>query len=86
MVNKKGSEMTEFEKNALGMSYEDVRRQYLESMTAKLSGIEMVVAGILSDCQELLEMRGPATIDQAVIKQLNIAKCCLFETMKDERV
>jgi hypothetical protein len=42
-------------KEMFGMSESDIREQYMESITAKLSGLEMVVAGILSDCQELLE-------------------------------
>lgn len=77
--------MTEFERNALGMSYEDVREQYIESLTAKFSGIEMVVAGILSDCQEMLAMgTGPRSVEH-VRKQLNVAKYILFQTKKEER-
>jgi hypothetical protein len=73
--------MTEFEKQALGMSYDDVREQYMESLTAKLSGLEMVVAGILSDCQELLEMDTPRS--KSMIRQeLNKAKFILFEMME----
>ena len=59
-----------------GMSTDAIREQYMNSITAKLSGQEMVVAGILSDCQEML----PAG-DNAVGKQLNIAKFILFEMM-----
>ena len=81
--------MTEFERNAMGMSSEDVRAQYIESMTAKFSGIEMVVAGILSDCQEMIAMKNPEisspNTDEYIRKQLNIAKFILFETMKDAR-
>ena len=73
--------MTEFEKQALGMSYDDVREQYMESLTAKLSGLEMVVAGILSDCQELLEM--DTLRSKSMIRQeLNKAKFILFEMME----
>lgn len=78
--------MTEFERNAMGMSADDVREQYIESVTAKISGIEMVVAGILSDCQEMMAMgTGPRSIEY-VRKQMNVAKFILFETMKKERV
>jgi hypothetical protein len=49
-------------------------------LTAKLSGTEMLVAGILSDCQEMLEMGYDK--DQ-IRKQLNIAKFCLFENQKE---
>ena len=41
-------------KEMFGMSESDIREQYMESITAKLSGLEMAVAGILSDCQELI--------------------------------
>jgi hypothetical protein len=76
--------MTEFEKNAFGMTTEEVRRQYLDSMTMKFSGVEMVVAGILSDCQELLPEDGDMiTTADMIRKQLNIAKFCLFEMEKE---
>jgi len=61
-----------------GMTEQDVREQYMESLTAKLSGLEMVVAGILSDCQELGEMGRT----EQVRKQLNVAKFILFEMME----
>ena len=67
-------------KEMFGMSESDIREQYMESITAKLSGLEMVVAGILSDCQELTE-RGQS---EQVRKQLNVAKFILFEMM-DQR-
>lgn len=73
--------MTEFEKNCYGMPEVAIREEYLNGLTARLSGVEMVVAGILSDCQEMLEMG----YDKDYIrKQLNIAKFCLFSTMKEE--
>jgi hypothetical protein len=64
-----------------GMTEQDVREQYMESLTAKLSGLEMVVAGILSDCQELGEMGRT----EQVRKQLNVAKFILFEMMEAKR-
>jgi hypothetical protein len=68
--------MTDFEKNCYGITEADIREEYLNSITAKFSGVDMVVASILSDCQEMLEMG----YDKDVIrKQLNIAKFCLFE-------
>jgi hypothetical protein len=76
---EKGYEMTDFEKNCYGMSSDQIREEYLNSLTAKLSGVEMVVAGILSDCQEMLEM---GYDNDYIRKQLNIAKFCLFETQK----
>ena len=73
--------MTEFEKNCYGMTEEDIREEYLNSLTAKLSGIDMVVAGILSDCQEMLSMNYD---NDSIRKQLNIAKFCLFEKTEKE--
>ena len=35
--------MTEFEKNCYGMTEADIREEYLNSLTARLSGVEMVV-------------------------------------------
>jgi len=79
---KQGKKMTEFEKQCYGMTEQDIREQYLESITAKLSGTDMVVAGILSDCQEMLSMgAGPRAVEY-VRQQLNIAKFCLFEQQK----
>lgn len=74
--------MTEFEKQCYGMSSEVIRREYLNSFTGRFSGVPMVVASILSDCQEMLEMG----YDKDLIrKQLNIAKFCLFDEEKSER-
>ena len=71
--------MTEFESKCYGMSAEDIREEYMESLTAKLSGLEMVVMGILSDAQEL------AAMGRDVRKQLNIAKFILSEMMEAKR-
>ena len=72
-----------------GMSTDAIREQYMESITAKLSGLEMVVAGILSDCQEELaiadknEFRNQDSYEykrrERIRKQLNVAKFVLFE-------
>lgn len=79
---KKGKKMTEFELNCYGMSESDIREQYMNSMTAKLSGLEMVAMGILSDCQEMLAMgAGPRSVE-FVRKQMNIAKFILCEMME----
>ena len=58
-----------------GMSEDSIRTQYMDSITAKFSGLEMVVAGILSDCQELTAMGRSEDVRQ----QLNVAKFILFE-------
>ena len=66
-----------------GMSEDTIREQYMNSITAKLSGLEMVVAGILSDCQEMIAMKNPTipapNTDELIRKQLNVAKFILFE-------
>jgi hypothetical protein len=70
--------MTEFEKNCYGMSAEDIREEYMQSLTARLSGLEMVAMGVLSDAQELLAMGR----NDAARKQMNIAKFILSEMMQ----
>jgi len=69
--------MTEFESNCYGMSEADIREEYMESITAKFSGLEMVVMSILSDAQELLAM-GRSEDSR---KQMNVAKFVLTEMM-----
>ena len=74
--------MTEFETKCYGMSTEDIREQYMQSFTAKYSGLEMVVMSILSDQQEMLAMgAGPRAVEH-VRKQLNVAKFILSEIME----
>ena len=70
--------MTEWEKNCYGMSEADIRKEYMNSITAKFSGLEMVAMGVLSDAQELLEMDSK----EAARKQMNIAKFILSEMME----
>ena len=74
--------MNEAEKRMYGISQEDIREEYMNGLTARLSGLEMVVAGILSDCQEILEVGGSK---ETIRKQLNIAKFVLFEMMDEKR-
>ena len=73
--------MTEFEKNCYGMSTEDIREQYMNSITARLSGLEMVVMGLLSDAQELQSFGHEQALDQSR-KNMNIAKFILSEMME----
>lgn len=70
--------MTEFEKNCYGMTAEDIREEYMNGITARFSGLEMVVMGILSDAQELLAMGN----SEMARKQMNIAKFILSEMME----
>ena len=68
-----------------GMTREEIEEQYINSITARLSGMEMVVAGILSDCQEMIAMKNPTipapNVDERIRKQLNVAKFILFQMM-----
>lgn len=77
--------MTEFETNCYGMTEQNIREQYMNSTTAKFSGLEMVVMGVLSDCQEMLAMgTGPRSVEY-VRKQMNVAKFILAEVMDEKR-
>ena len=60
-----------------GMTESDIREQYMESITARISGLEMVVMGVLSDAQELLAMGR----SESARKQMNVAKFILSEMM-----
>jgi hypothetical protein len=73
--------MTEFETKCYGMSEQEIREQYMESITAKYSGLEMVVMGIMSDCQEMMAMgTGPRSVEY-MRKKMNVAKFILAEMM-----
>ena len=70
--------MTEFESKCYGMSTADIREQYMNSITARCSGLEMVVMGVLSDAQMLLSVDRP----EASRKLMNVAKFILSEMME----
>ena len=70
--------MTEFERQCYGMTQEAIRKEYMEGLTARLSGLEMVVMGILSDAQELLAMGRT----EESRKEINRAKFILGEMME----
>ena len=72
--------MTEFESKCYGMSAADIREQYMGSITARISGLEMVVMGVLSDAQELQSFGNAQALDQSR-KNMNIAKFILSEMM-----
>ena len=73
-----------------GMSEDAIREQYMNSISAKLSGLEMVIAGILSDAQEMIaypcaeDAVMEAAAKESVRKQLNVAKFILFEMMNQK--
>ena len=73
--------MTEFESKCYGITEQAIREQYIKSITAQLSGIEMVVMSILSDAQELLVMDR----NDDSRKMMNIAKFILSEMMDAKR-
>jgi hypothetical protein len=79
----KDVDMTDFEKNCYGMSQADIRKQYMNSITARFSGLEMVVMSVLSDAQELLSFGHAQATDQAR-KNMNIAKFILAEMMENK--
>jgi hypothetical protein len=75
--------MTEFEYKCYGMSEAEVRDEYMNSVTARLSGLEMVVMGVISDAQELVSFgNGNERAADQARKQMNIAKFILSEMMK----
>lgn len=75
--------MNDFEQKYYGMSTADIRVQYMQSITAKLSGLEMVVMSLLSDAQELQTFGNAQALDQSR-QNMNIAKYILSEMM-DQR-
>ena len=77
MLNEKGKTMTEFEKNCYGMTEAQIREEYMNSITARFSGLEMVAMSVLSDAQELMAMHQT----ELARKNINIAKFILSEMM-----
>jgi hypothetical protein len=77
-MTNKGADMTDRESLVYGMSTADIREQYMNGITARCSGLEMVVMGVLSDAQELLAMGR----QESARKQMNIAKFILSEMME----
>ena len=75
--------MTEFESKCYGMSEQDIQDQYLNSITAKFSGLEMVAMSVLSDAQELMACNTARTQDLAR-KNINIAKFILSTIMEQK--
>ena len=75
--------MTEFEKNCYGITEAAIREQYMGSLTARLSGVEMVAMSVLSDAQELMSFGNDQATDQAR-KNINIAKFILSEMMESK--
>ena len=74
--------MTEFESKCYGISEAAIREQYMQGLTARMTGLEMVVMSLLSDAQELLTFGHEQATDQSR-KNLNIAKFILSEMLED---
>jgi uncharacterized protein YodC (DUF2158 family) len=70
------------EKNMYGCSIADFRESMEDSITFKVSGPEMVVAGLMSDAQEELAHG----MTEYALQTLNRAKWVLFEYCMKERV
>jgi hypothetical protein len=84
-MTNKGAYMTDRESLVYGMSTADIREQYMQSMTARCSGLEMVVMGILSDCQEMMAYTNDVSYkstEESVRKQMNVAKFILSEMLE----
>jgi hypothetical protein len=81
--------MTEFELMRYGMSRDDIREQYINSISAKMVGVEMAVMGILSDCQEMMARKNPTipspNVDEFIRQQLNITKFIISEMMTNKQ-
>ena len=73
--------MTEFEQKCYGMSEAEIRQDYMNGITGRLVGLEMVVMGLLSDAQELQTFGHAQALDQSR-KNMNIAKFILSEMME----
>ena len=70
-----------------GMSTDRIRTEYMDSITGRLIGQEMVVMSILSDVQEMLHAASTLPSESEPIrKQLNVAKFILGELMDQRRV
>lgn len=72
------------EKKMYGMTTDEIREQYMESLTARHGGLEMVVMSILSDCQEMMAMGTGSNSVEWVRKQMNVAKFILSEMMNQK--
>ena len=77
--------MNDFDGKCYGMTTADIREHYMESLTARRCGLEMVVMGLLSDAQELQTFGNAQALDQSR-KNMNIAKFILSEMMEAKEV
>lgn len=70
----------EWEIQAYGSPKAEILEMIEDSLTFKMTGIEMVIASYLSDAQELIEFNDKNRARQYI----NIAKMLIFEKMDAE--
>ena len=70
----------EWEMQAYGAPKAEILETIEDSLTFRMSGIEMVIASYLSDAQELIEFNDKNRARQYI----NIAKMLIFEKMDAE--
>ena len=70
----------EWEMQAYGSPKAEILEMIEDSLTFKMSGIEMVIASYLSDAQELIEFNDKNRARQYI----NIAKMLIFEKIDAE--
>jgi len=70
----------EWEMQAYGSPKAEILEMIEDSLTFKMTGIEMVIASYLSDAQELIEFNDKNRARQYI----NIAKMLIFEKMDAE--
>ena len=70
----------EWEIQAYGSPKAEILESIEDSLTFKMTGIEMVIASYLSDAQELIEFNDKNRARQYI----NIAKMLIFEKMDAE--
>lgn len=75
--------MNDFEQRCYGMSEADIQSEYMESFTARMSGLEMVVMSMLFDAQELIACNSARTQEQAR-QELNRAKYILSRMLEEK--
>lgn len=73
------------EQEVYGMTRAEIDEQFMESITAKMVGNEMVIMSILSDCQTLMSLsQHKKTLDD-VRKNMNICKYILSKMLEAKR-
>ena len=75
--------MTHTESEIYGANMDVYMKGVKDSITYKYAGAGMIIAGILSDCQEMLEHNSDK---DDIRKELNKAKHILFSAMQNEIV